>query len=107
MGLGLFIPPNNTAIMSTAPRSQAGTASGVLNMTRGLGTALGLALTGLVFGDFAAGGTAAVSEHGRVPGRHTFSRPRRRGGRRRGRPSEVARVRSDYPGDGVIMDVGP
>jgi EmrB/QacA subfamily drug resistance transporter len=54
VGLGLFIPPNNTSIMSTAPRSQAGTASGVLNMTRGLGTAFGLALTGLVFGAFAA-----------------------------------------------------
>ncbi len=56
VGLGLFVPPNNTAIMSTAPRIQAGAASGVLNMTRGLGTALGLALTGLVFGAFAGRG---------------------------------------------------
>ena len=50
VGLGLFIPLNNTAIMSASPRSQAGMASGLLNMTRGLGTALGLALTGLVLG---------------------------------------------------------
>jgi EmrB/QacA subfamily drug resistance transporter len=56
-GLGLFIPPNNTAVMTAVPRSQAGTASGVLNMTRGLGTALGLALTGLVFGALLAHGT--------------------------------------------------
>ena len=50
IGLGLFTPPNNAAIMASAPRSKAGVASGVLNMTRGMGTALGLALTGLVYG---------------------------------------------------------
>jgi predicted MFS family arabinose efflux permease len=48
-GLGLFIPPNNAAIMGSVPEEQSGVASGVLNMTRGMGTALGLALTGLVF----------------------------------------------------------
>ena len=48
-GLGLFIPPNNAAIMGSVPQEQSGLASGVLNMTRGMGTALGLALTGLVF----------------------------------------------------------
>jgi EmrB/QacA subfamily drug resistance transporter len=50
IGLGLFIPSNNAAIMSSAPRQESGVASGVLNMTRGMGTALGLALTGLVYG---------------------------------------------------------
>ena len=40
-GLGLFTPPNNAAIMASAPRSQAGVASGILNMTRGIGTAMG------------------------------------------------------------------
>ena len=49
-GLGLFTPANNAAIMAEAPREQAGVASGVLNMTRGTGTSLGLALTSLVFG---------------------------------------------------------
>jgi predicted MFS family arabinose efflux permease len=49
-GLGAFTPPNNAAIMAAAPRSQAGAAGGILNLTRGLGTSLGLALTGLVFG---------------------------------------------------------
>ena len=56
-GLGLFTPPNNASIMASVPRTQAGMAGGVLNMTRGLGTALGLALTSLVFG------LAAGSEH--------------------------------------------
>lgn len=48
-GLGAFTPPNNAAIMGSVPGHQTGMASGVLNMTRGFGTALGLALTGLVF----------------------------------------------------------
>ncbi len=63
IGLGLFTSPNNAAIMGAAPPDQAGMASGILNMTRGFGTALGLALTGLVFS--VSGGT-------RSPG-HAFS----------------------------------
>jgi EmrB/QacA subfamily drug resistance transporter len=50
VGLGLFTPPNNAAIMGSIPREQSGVASGVLNTTRGLGTAMGLAFTSLVFG---------------------------------------------------------
>ena len=61
-GLGCFTPPNNAAIMGSVPDHQSGLASGVLNMTRGMGTALGLALTALVFG--LAGGTSALHSHG-------------------------------------------
>jgi EmrB/QacA subfamily drug resistance transporter len=50
VGLGLFTPPNNAAIMGAAPPQQSGVASGVLNTTRGMGTAMGLALTTLVYG---------------------------------------------------------
>jgi EmrB/QacA subfamily drug resistance transporter len=57
VGLGLFTSPNNAAIMGSAPEQQTGMASGVLNMSRGLGTSLGLALTGLVF--TVTGGSAA------------------------------------------------
>ena len=49
VGIGTFTPPNNAAIMGAAPRHQSGMASGVLNMTRGLGTSLGLALAGLAY----------------------------------------------------------
>lgn len=49
VGLGLFTPPNNAAIMGSAPVNKSGLASGILNMTRGMGTSMGLALTGLVF----------------------------------------------------------
>jgi EmrB/QacA subfamily drug resistance transporter len=48
-GLGAFTPANNAAIMASAPRSRAGVAGGILNMSRGMGTSLGIALTGLVF----------------------------------------------------------
>lgn len=57
VGLGLFTPANNAAIMGAAPPHHAGMASGVLNMTRGLGTSLGLSVTGLVF-SFIAGAHA-------------------------------------------------
>ena len=61
IGLGCFTPPNNASIMGSVPEQQSGLASGVLNMTRGMGTALGLALTGLVFD--LAGGTSPDSRH--------------------------------------------
>jgi MFS family permease len=49
VGLGLFTSPNNAAIMGSVPPRQSGMASGILNMSRGLGTALGLAVTSLIF----------------------------------------------------------
>jgi EmrB/QacA subfamily drug resistance transporter len=49
VGLGAFTPPNNAAIMGAAPPHMSGLASGVLNMTRGLGTSLGLALAGVAY----------------------------------------------------------
>jgi MFS family permease len=48
IGLGLFTPPNNSAIMSSAPSHRLGVAGGILNMTRSLGTSLGVAATGVV-----------------------------------------------------------
>jgi MFS family permease len=64
VGMGLFTSPNNASIMGAAPEQHAGMASGVLNMTRGLGTALGLAVTGTVFtvagGDRGHGGASVA-----------------------------------------------
>jgi EmrB/QacA subfamily drug resistance transporter len=50
IGMGLFTPPNNSAIMGTAPANRLGVAGGILNMTRSLGTSLGVALTGALLG---------------------------------------------------------
>ena len=48
IGLGLFTPPNNAAVMGSAPANRLGVAGGVLNMVRSLGTSLGVAATGAV-----------------------------------------------------------
>jgi MFS family permease len=65
--MGLFTSPNNASIMGAAPEQHAGMASGVLNMSRGMGTALGLALTGSIF--TVAGGDAGSMERAS----HAFS----------------------------------
>lgn len=50
IGLGLFTPANNASIMAAAPPRQSGMAGGILNLTRGLGTSLGVALVGMILG---------------------------------------------------------
>lgn len=47
LGLGVFIPANNAAIMGAIPARSAAVGGGLLNMGRGLGTALGVALVTL------------------------------------------------------------
>ena len=44
VGLGLFTPANNALIMAAIPARSAGTGGGLVNLARGLGTALGVAL---------------------------------------------------------------
>jgi len=46
VGVGLFIPSNNASIMAAAPSTRLGVAGGLLNMMRGLGASLGVALVG-------------------------------------------------------------
>ena len=47
LGLGTFTPANNTLVMGAIPQRAAGTGGGLVNMARGLGTALGVALVTL------------------------------------------------------------
>jgi MFS family permease len=48
-GMGMFTPPNNSAIMGAAPREKLGLAGGVLNMMRSLGLIFGVDISGVVF----------------------------------------------------------
>src|SRR5581483_1407259 len=43
LALGVFTPANNTLVMRAVPVASAGTGGGLVNMARGLGTALGVA----------------------------------------------------------------
>ena len=48
VGMGMFTPPNNSAIMGAAPRDKLSVAGGILNMTRSLGSIFGVAVSSLV-----------------------------------------------------------
>jgi MFS family permease len=47
VGLGIYTPANNAEIMAAIPARNAATAGGMVNMTRGIGTALGVAVVTL------------------------------------------------------------
>jgi EmrB/QacA subfamily drug resistance transporter len=49
IGMGLFTPPNNSAIMGSAPADKLGVAGGVLNMMRSLGLIFGIDISGAIF----------------------------------------------------------
>jgi len=55
-GTGLFVAPNNSALMGDAPRNRQGIASGVLALARNVGMVLGIGLTGAIFTTFLAKG---------------------------------------------------
>jgi MFS family permease len=47
LGLGVFVPANNALIMRTGTASGAGVLGGLVNMARGIGTTMGIALVTL------------------------------------------------------------
>jgi MFS family permease len=47
LGLGVFIPASNTAIMTASDGASAGVLGGLVNLARGIGTALGVSLVTL------------------------------------------------------------
>jgi EmrB/QacA subfamily drug resistance transporter len=63
IGLGLFTPPNNAAVMGSAPANRLGVAGGVLNMVRSLGTSLGVAATGAVLASRLSARIGAQAAH--------------------------------------------
>lgn len=63
LGLGLFTPANNATVAAAGHTNQAGMVSGVMNMTRGVGTSLGVAF-GAVLYVLASGPASAVGHAG-------------------------------------------
>jgi hypothetical protein len=63
LGVGLFVSPNNSALMGAAPRHRQGIAAGILATSRNVGMVLGVGLAGAVFTTvIARGGAGAVNE---------------------------------------------
>jgi EmrB/QacA subfamily drug resistance transporter len=65
LGTGLFVSPNNSALLGAAPLHRRGIASGVLATARNVGMVLGVGLAGAIFTTVQAhamGGAGAVSE---------------------------------------------
>ncbi|WP_458682707.1 MFS transporter [Prescottella equi] len=60
LGLGVFTPANNAMVMGAVPARASGTGGGLVNMARGLGTALGIAFVTLAFRGEADGARIAV-----------------------------------------------
>ncbi len=60
VGFGLFNSPNNRTIMTAAPRSRSGGASGMQATSRLLGQTIGTALVAMLFNLFPAGGSSLV-----------------------------------------------
>jgi EmrB/QacA subfamily drug resistance transporter len=49
LGTGIFISPNNSALLGSAPRHRQGIASGILATARNVGMVLGIGLAGAIF----------------------------------------------------------
>jgi DHA2 family multidrug resistance protein-like MFS transporter len=58
-GFGLFQPPNNKAMLTTAPASRTGSASGMISVARLSGQTVGAMLVALTLGLLPQGGTEA------------------------------------------------
>jgi EmrB/QacA subfamily drug resistance transporter len=63
LGTGVFISPNNSALMGSAPRSRQGIAAGILATARNFGMVLGVGLAGAIFTTVLVsdGGTGSAS----------------------------------------------
>lgn len=48
LGMGLFTPPNNSAVMGSVPEERLGSAGGILNMMRASGRVFGIDISGLI-----------------------------------------------------------
>lgn len=49
LGIGIFISPNNSALMGAAPRPRQGIAAGIMATSRNLGMVLGVGMAGAIY----------------------------------------------------------
>jgi EmrB/QacA subfamily drug resistance transporter len=67
-GTGVFISPNNSALLGSAPRHRQGIASGMLATARNFGMVLGVGFAGAVFTTVQAANLQAGSEQALIKG---------------------------------------
>lgn len=65
LGTGMFVSPNNSAMLGSAPRERRGIASGIMATARNVGMVLGIGLAGAIFTSVMAHG-ATTGDHGAV-----------------------------------------
>ena len=69
LGTGIFISPNNSALMGSAPKSRQGIAAGILATGRSFGMVLGAGISGAIFTTVLAHETSGIISTGSpVPG---------------------------------------
>ena len=66
LGLGVFVPANNTVVMRSTVASSASLLGGLVNMSRGIGTTLGISLMALAL---------HMGTHGYAGAAHVSARP--------------------------------
>lgn len=64
LGTGIFISPNNSALMGSAPRKRQGIAAGILATARNFGMVLGVGLAGAIFTTILTTGSGVGSPPG-------------------------------------------
>jgi MFS family permease len=60
LGTGIFVSPNNSALMGAAPKNRQGIAAGILASARNVGMVLGIGLAGAIF-------TTVLAQLGNAP----------------------------------------
>ncbi len=68
LGIGIFISPNNSALLGSAPFHRQGIAAGLLATARNVGMVLGIGLSGAIF-------TTIMAHSGDVPGAEYLAIP--------------------------------
>jgi hypothetical protein len=64
LGTGIFISPNSSALMGSAPRQRQGIAAGIMATSRSFGMVLGVALSAAILASILAGALPGLPSEG-------------------------------------------